>query len=130
MAWKCPDCGFAENPDDNPLCRGCGYRKFPALLILTAAEGGKAIKIRIDTVIGKYSVQLALSGEAQYYSEEQFRVFKNRVTCKWAIEDLSKAINPTFVNGAALGPAAADLDEGTIISVGSDKGKLVVSLGD
>jgi hypothetical protein len=97
---------------------------------LQALDGGKAIKIRIDTIVGMYMVQSAMGEESQYYSEEQFRISKNKTTCRWSIEHIGKAVNPTFLNGTALGAASVDLDEGALISVGPDKGKMVVAFGE
>jgi len=128
MPWKCPDCGLANNSDDHAICPGCGFKKFPTLLKLTAKTGGKPIKIRIDTFVGKRLVKGALGDDAEFFSEEQLKVFRNKATGKWSIEQSIKAANRTFINGAALGREAADLDEGSVISVGLDKGMHVVSL--
>jgi len=126
MAWKCPDCGFNGNKDDNPHCQSCGYAKIPQAVVLTAIEGGKKISMSLDTTIGKQLLKNLVGDDSRFVTDNQFRITKNKSLGKWLIQHEPSAKNPTFYKGAPLAGEQA-LEKDAVISIGPEKAKLIVS---
>ena len=125
MTWKCPQCGFAANPERVRTCEGCGHVHF-GNIVLVSAETGKQIRMSIDTTVGQGILKTFAGDDAKYASDPQFRLYKDATLASWAIAKIPTAHNPTFLNGSPLTDAPAKLEDGAVISIGAEKMKLNV----
>jgi hypothetical protein len=129
MTWKCPNCGFDANEDGVAECAGgCGYAKYPAMLVFYSESTSKLLQIGIDTNVGRRLLKSIVGEDAKYASDVQFRIFKSADLTAWAIQHDPSAKNATCLNRAPLGTAPQKIEDGSIISIGPEKAKLLVRM--
>jgi hypothetical protein len=130
MPWKCPRCGFDANENVRPCSGGCGYIRFPSAVVLASVATGRQISMSVETVVGKYLLKSFAGEDAVYASDPQFRFYKDEIKGSWVVEHLNGAKNPTFCDGESVVAAATPLHEGSVISIGPERMKLVVHFED
>ena len=129
MTWKCPNCGFDANEDENLECTGgCGYVRLAECVTLTGEATGQSVRMKLDTSVGKYLLRKAVGDDYVYAAEPQFRVYKDSALAAWAIRHDLHADNPTYLNGEPLDAEPKPLTDGAIISIGPEKAKVTVGL--
>jgi hypothetical protein len=126
-AWQCGHCGI-----DNTLtalqCAACGLAAFPPL-VLRSTSTGREEEVRTARRLGKQVFAFRLGDpDAKFASELQFELIRDETADAWVVRPLAGALNPTFYNGAPLGPAGSRLDDGGVISIGKNKLRLQVRL--
>ena len=132
MPWKCPQCGV-DGIDDalskHPIdAGGCGYVRFPSGITLRSEKTGKEISVRITTTLGNASLTMLGDDEVRFMSSEQFRIIKNESMGGWAVENVSFATNPLFLNGAAIEAAGRVLKDGDRLAIKGAKCPLLVTV--
>lgn len=126
MAWKCQQCGH-ESEDSSTCCQGCGVARLGSL-VLSSETTGKKLSMRINTDVGQYLLRNLVADDAKFAANPQFHLTCGRATGTWMIQHDTKAKNPTFLNGTPLSLEPSALNEGSIITIGSDKAKLTVEM--
>ena len=125
MAWKCPQCGFVHESDAN-VCEACGFVRSAGRLVLVAEQTAGRLRVGVDTAIGKELLETFAGADHVYAAEPQFLLARDMVRGGWSIAPAPGTLNPTFLNGAALGDAPAPLPPGAVITIGPDKLRLRV----
>lgn len=131
MPWKCPRCGFEDNPEASRNCDGgCGHVRFAKRVVLIACETNRQIVMSVDTTVDKHLLRSFAGDDAAYASSPQFRIYKDAALGGWALEHDAAAKNPTFCNGAAVSGGTVLLSDGCTVSIGPDRMQLVVRIED
>lgn len=118
MAWKCPQCGFVHENEAVRVCEACGFVRSAGRLALVAEDTGKRLPVGVDTAIGKELLETFAGADHVYAADPQFLLARDTARGGWSIAPVAGATNPTFLNGAALGPAPAPLEPGALITIG------------
>ncbi len=126
--WKCPDCGYGENPVDRSTCGACSYIRFPAVLQLVEEVSGRVIKMRLDTSVGRTLLKGLVDDDARLAGEPQYSIFKSQELRSWAVQHNSESKNPTYLNAAAMGVGPTALKSGDALSIGPIRAKVIVKL--
>lgn len=129
MEWKCPQCGFPENPAALRRCESCGFAR-TGRLVLVSAETENRLAVGVDTAIGKRLLQTFAGGDHIYAGEPQFSLSRNLVEGGWTISHAPGAKNPTFLNGVDLGGRSAPLEHAATVSIGPTRMQLRVEITD
>jgi hypothetical protein len=124
--WKCPQDG-TDNPLSERRCLVCRHPNLPRTVVLCSAATGKEAEFTEAVKFGKaVFTQRFGDPDALYASDLQFEVVRDEGVVAWVVRPLDGAVNPTFYNGAPVGPEGKELAEGGVISVGKTKLKLQV----
>lgn len=126
MRWKCPSCGFDNEPGHRECQGGCGYSSIPPKLTLAAVATGKEISITITTCFGKDLLRSFAGDDAVYASNPQFMIHKDLAGGGWYLEHLPTAKNPTFVNGESAVTSRWKLEADSYVTIGPEKMRLSV----
>ncbi|HEY0016748.1 MAG TPA: hypothetical protein VGC13_10530 [Longimicrobium sp.] len=126
MAWKCPQCGFVHENEAARVCEACGYVRAPGTLVLVAEQTRRSLQVGVDTAIGKELLETFAGADHAYAADPQFLLARDPVRGGWSIAPAPGAVNPTFLNGAALGAAPAPLEPGAVITIGPERLRLRV----
>jgi hypothetical protein len=124
--WKCPQDG-TENPLSERRCLVCRFPNLPRVVVLHALATGKEAEFSEAIKLGKavFTHRFA-DPDARYASDLQFEVVRDESVVAWVIRPVPGAVNPTYYNGALVGPGGSPIDEGGVISIGKTKLKLRV----
>jgi hypothetical protein len=124
--WKCPQDG-TENPIGERRCLVCRFPNLPRVVVLQAAATGKEAEFTGAIKLGKavFTHRFA-DPDAIYASELQFEVVRDEAAVAWMVRPLPGAVNPTYYNGAPVGPDGCPIEEGGVISIGKTRLKLRV----
>jgi predicted RNA-binding Zn-ribbon protein involved in translation (DUF1610 family) len=117
MAWKCPECGKEPIDDSIGTCDVCGYRKFPAAVVLRCEASGKEIEIRLPGTFGNRSLARLEDPGLRFVSVDQFKLEKRLDAGSWAVVPAPGATNATFLDGQPIPPEGALLDDGSRLSI-------------
>jgi hypothetical protein len=82
----------------------------------------------LDTTVGKYLLRSLVGEDAKFASEPQYKIYKDETLGSWAVQHMHGAKNPTFCNGVDIGTTPMGLEDGSIISIGSEQVKLTVQM--
>lgn len=126
MAWKCPQCGMTHENDAQNVCEACGFVRSAGRLVLVSEQTSERLQVGVDTAIGKELLGTFAGADHVYAADPQFLLARDAVNGGWSIAPAPDTINPTFVNGAALGNVPAPLPPGAVITIGPDKLRLRV----
>jgi len=124
--WACPQCG-SENPPVERRCCVCRHPNLPRVVVLHAAATGKEAEFTEPVRFGKavFTHRFA-DPDARYASDLQFEIVRDESQVAWVVRPLAGAVNPTYYNGAPVGPEGCPLEDGGVISLGKTKLKLQV----
>ena len=123
----CTNCGFSIAGWRGGECPDCG-RDVPILfgtLVLTAQATGREALFHLDTTLGSRTLTELAGEDAEYCAVEQFRLVRDRATKGWRIAQCAGARNETYVDGRPLSHADAALGNGTVISLGKERLRLL-----
>ena len=127
--WKCPQCGFPDNPQDSRRCESCGFVRLGKLVLVSAETEGR-LTVGVDTAIGKRLLQSFAGEDHIYAGEPQFLLSRDLVEGGWRITAVPDARNPTFLNGVDLAGGSAPLEHAATVSIGPTKMTLRVEVVD
>lgn len=125
MAWKCPACGFLNAQTEARRCESCGHVR-ASRLALVAEQTTQRLTVSVDTPVGKALLRSFAGADHVYASEPQFLLTRDLVEGGWRIVPAPGALNPTFLNGAALAGEGALLEPGASLSIGPERLRLRV----
>lgn len=126
MASRCGKCGSERS---GAVCDVCGEVYFGPVTLVAQASG-KTRNFTLDTQIGRRLLSAIAPDDAAFASEPQFTLERDRTLGSWAVTHASGAANPTFVDGSDVGAAPRSIASGSVISVGPERLKLRVEIGE
>ncbi|MDQ3522755.1 MAG: hypothetical protein M3434_10530 [Gemmatimonadota bacterium] len=127
--WKCPQCGFPDNPQDSRRCDSCGFVRAGKLVLVSAETEGR-LTVGVDTAIGRRLLQGFAGADHIYAGEPQFLLSRDLGEGGWKITAAPAATNATFLNGADLAGKSAPLEHAATVSIGPSKMQLRVEIVD
>lgn len=123
MTWKCPACGFM-NEAAARRCDSCGHARV-GTMALVSEQTSQRLRVAVDTAVGKQLLRSFAGDDHIYASEPQFLLSRDLAEGGWRIAPAPDAVNPTFLDGAAL-PGPAALQHGATLSIGAERLRLRV----
>ena len=127
MSWTCPSCGV-DNALSAATCAICMRPQKVITVVLTSAATGLARVVRIPTVFGRRLLAILAGDDARFASEPQFDLLRDEAGTGWLVRHHQDARNPTFYDGAAVGPIPVPIGDGGTLSIGPTRLRLIVRL--
>jgi 2-methylisocitrate lyase-like PEP mutase family enzyme len=121
MAWKCPQCGHPNESEAVRVCEACGFALAPGKLVLVSEDTAERLQVGVDTAIGRELLATFAGADHVFAEDPQFLLARDPVNGGWTIAAAPGVVNPTYLNGAAVGPVPTPLLPGSVISIGPDE---------
>jgi hypothetical protein len=110
-------------------CDSCGDVRYGRLVLRCVGSEG-ALVANLDTEVGAGLLRTLSADDARFASSPQFTLMRDAELGSWAIRANESAVNPTFLNGAAVAGGPAAIRDGDVISIGPERMKLTVHIED
>ena len=128
MTWTCAKCG-GTNEGPTRTCGDCGHIKYCRLILLGVGTSSRKA-FTVDTPVTDRLLRTLVGEEARFASPLQFTLRRKAATGGWTVSHEPSAKHPTYLDGAPVTAGEMELRGGETISIGPERAKLSVVLGE